>query len=206
MKTTICALIFSLFLFSCESKKTNNEQSIEGDSYSQSLLGEKKTYKISESVNLQYNDHLKKWKQYENLAIFIRENYTNTSANQSFEMSKELVENIEIAKDSLKNKELRKLGVYARLNTLYSEALRLQDMSTISSIKAEEVFVQINKIVNVFSSVNAKINSIYEQQNFDEEIEFDEAMFNFREEPELIMPRKKYKRRNGTIVNQKKVK
>lgn len=208
LRYTILFSIVFLAFFSCESKKEKNTEGDEEKIYSQSLLAVKKVYKLEQYIDPSVVLKLADWKQYKRLADFVETNYLNTSANQSFEMSKELVDNIQVAKDSLRIKELRKLGVFARLNTLYSEAVRLKDMSTISSIKANEVEVQTQKIVSIFSSINAKINAVYEQQNFDESIEFDEEIFNFREEPELKLPKsqKRIKKRNAVLANQKKVK
>ena len=44
-------------------------------------------------------------------------------------------------------------------------------MSGISAIKAGEVNLQVKKILDAFSSLNSKINTVILQKNLDEEIE-----------------------------------
>jgi hypothetical protein len=46
-------------------------------------------------------------------------------------------------------------------------------MNTIPAIKADEVNVQIEKIIDAFSSVNAKINSVLAKNRFEDAIEVD---------------------------------
>lgn len=193
MKYSIFLLCLFVVFYSCETKKVSNNEDDEDKIFYQSLLSVKKNYKIEKDVNTPTLLKIEGWKQYVSLSKFIKDNFIETSPNQSFEMSKELVDHVQMAKDSLRIKELRKLGVFARLNTLYSESLRLKDMSTISSIKAEEVEVQTEKILSIFSSINAKLNAVYEQNEFDENVEFDETIFNFREEPQLAFPKTKRK-------------
>jgi hypothetical protein len=184
--------LFAVF-YSCETKKVSNNEDDEDKIFYQSLLAVKKNYSIEQAVNASTLLKIEDWKHYKDLSEFIKENFIETSPNHSFEMSKELVDHVQMAKDSLRIKELRKLGVFARLNTLYSESLRLKDMSNISSIKAEEVEVQTEKILSIFSSINAKLNAVYEQNEFDENVEFDESIFDFREEPQLAFPKSKRK-------------
>lgn len=53
---------------------------------------------------------------------------------------------------------------------LHNEALRLQDMADIPSITDEEIKEKVHRILQLYSSLNAKVNSIYsvEKYNFDD--------------------------------------
>jgi len=59
----------------------------------------------------------------------------------------------------------------ARLNLLFNETLRLFDMSSIPSIKAVEVDEQVDKVLQAFSSINSKINTIILQTQLDNDVE-----------------------------------
>ena len=58
----------------------------------------------------------------------------------------------------------------ARINILYNETLRLADMTTIPAIKADEVHQQTEKIIDAFSAVHAKINTVLSKKRFEDEI------------------------------------
>jgi len=82
--------------------------------------------------------------------------------------------------------------MYARLHVLYSEVYRLKDMSEISSIKPQEVQLQTAKIIAVFNALNSKINSVYTRNIFDEDLRFDESLFEvYPQKEELYSPKKK---------------
>ena len=76
--------------------------------------------------------------------------------------------------------------MYARLHVLHSEAYRLKDMSAISSIKPREVQLQTAKIIAVFNALNSKINSVYSRKIFDQDLRFDESLFEVYPQKELL--------------------
>ena len=72
--------------------------------------------------------------------------------------------------DSVQPQFLGTAAFKARLNLLYNETLRLYDMSSIPAIKATEVNHQVANILNAFSSVNFKINTILTQSELEKNI------------------------------------
>jgi hypothetical protein len=56
---------------------------------------------------------------------------------------------------------------------LYTEALRLADLTDIGAIKAAEINTQLDKTMTAFSNVTIKINTVLEKINFENEINID---------------------------------
>ncbi|MDG2279049.1 MAG: hypothetical protein P8L42_00275 [Flavicella sp.] len=148
------------------------------------LFNETSTYSFDEMLKPKTNENVKGWDEYANLSKFLKKNFTTISPSLALEMSKELADLSKTMNDSLRIRELNNKGMFARLNVFYSEALRLQDMSDISSIQPSEVKEQVEKIILVYNSINLKINSVYLQKSFDENVDFDESIFDFNEEAE----------------------
>lgn len=200
MKYIVGALIF--FLISCKKEVEAvavKEHPVEGVS----LFDEKQTFVFKEELKVAVREKIKNWDEYFVLSDFLKKNYTHISPSLSLEMSKELSVLVKAMNDSLRIKELNNRPVYARLNTLNSEVLRLKDMSTISSIKAAEVNLQVEKVVAVYGAINSKINSVYSQHDFDENVNFDEAIFNFNEQEATPYLKSKKKKRGAAIQRSK---
>ena len=96
--------------------------------------------------------------------------YTSISPNDALNNSRELNDITKSIIDSVKPKFLETDAFNARINLLYNETLRLYDMSSISAIKANEVNDQVANILNAFSSVNSKINTILTQNELEKDI------------------------------------
>ena len=109
------------------------------------------------------------WIEYENLAIFLQQ-YTAISPNDALNNSRELNDITKSIIDSVQPQFLETAAFKARLNLLYNETLRLYDMSSIPAIKATEVNHQVANILNAFSSVNFKINTILTQGELEKNI------------------------------------
>ena len=109
------------------------------------------------------------WIEYENLAIFLQQ-YTAISPNDALNNSRELNDITKSIIDSVQPQFLGTTAFKARLNLLYNETLRLYDMSSIPAIKATEVNHQVANILNAFSSVNFKINTILTQSELEKNI------------------------------------
>ena len=77
-------------------------------------------------------------------------------------------------KDSLAIKSLKTPAFKSRMNVLENEILRLLDMNEIPAITAKEVNAQIDKMFLVFGSLNDKINTVYDQEKFNKEINLDD--------------------------------
>ena len=109
------------------------------------------------------------WIEYENLAIFLQQ-YTAISPNDALNNSRELNDITKSIIDSVKPQFLETSAFKARVNLLYNETLRLYDMSSIPSIKAIEVNHQVANVLDAFSSVNFKINTILTQNELEKGI------------------------------------
>ena len=119
-----------------------------------------------------YKTEISDWQSLENLEVFLKR-FKKASANQILSNAVELKSLSKSLKDTIKPKLFDLPPVNARINILFNEALRLADMNTIPAIKAEEVHVQANKIIDAFSSINEKINTIFRKKNFEDAIEID---------------------------------
>lgn len=190
----IFSLIFLLFI-SCKKNEPvvviTTEDSIE----SLALFDEKKEYQFNVALNDDVKEKIKSWDEYFIVSRYLEKNYLNISPSLSLEMSKELPDLVQSMNDSLQITSLNNRGVFARLHTLKSEVIRLKDMSSISSIKASEVTLQVAKVVAIYNSINAKINAVYAQYDFDEQVHFDEEIFEFNTAAETpySVPKKRKK-------------
>ncbi|WP_139957686.1 hypothetical protein [Flavicella sediminum] len=183
-------------LIACQNKKKINVDSDESSVAIHSKKQLQKSYQFTDTLTTISKSKVNNWYGYKNLSSFLKERYTNVSPNTALEFSNELFEVVQKVRDSFQIKELNTESLDARFNVLSSEVLRLKDMDDIPSIKAEEVELQTLKIMEVYSSINAKINAVYAQQSFDEDVNFDESIFEFREplERRFVKPKIKSKR------------
>ena len=170
----------TIFLASCEGKQENTPQNFLEKTTVQTVFQDQKTYLFKEELTAVSKQAIKDWTGYAKLTRFLKEHYQSTSPQTALEMSEDLYAIVGKVKDSFHVQELKNEGFDARLNVLNSEILRLKDMSEITVIKAEEVVEQTEKIIGVYNAVNAKINAIYARQLRDNEVDFDEGIFDFR--------------------------
>ena len=170
---------FFIVLFSCVQ---NNNENVNTPNYKGSNVSNfevQYSLEIYELLSLSSDEKIVSWTVYDQLLSLFTDQFSKVSPSYALEHSKELLDFTEVLGDSLKIPLLKSRGVYARIHTLQSEVLRLHDMSFISSIKAEEVQRQTGKIANVISSLNAKINAVFEQEALNSDLDFDESIFNF---------------------------
>jgi hypothetical protein len=173
----------TIFLASCEGKQENTPQNFLEKTTVQTVFQDQKTYLFKEELTAVSKQAIKDWTGYAKLTRFLKEHYQSTSPQTALEMSEDLYAIVGKVKDSFHVQELKNGGFDARLNVLNSEILRLKDMSEITVIEAEEVVEQTAKIMGVFNAVNAKINGFYARKLLDEEVHFDENIFDFRTSP-----------------------
>ena len=169
----VCFLIIS----SCNDKKINATQVIDKPESSRI----KKHAQIA-TIQSKFEADIDAWTEYENLIVFLNQ-YMSISPNDALNNSRELNDITKSLNDSIKPQFLETPAFKARVNLLYNETLRLYDMSSIPAIKATEVNNQIDKVLNAFSSINFKINTILKQR----ELEGDVKDVNFSRE---VVPKK----------------
>ncbi|MFY0631824.1 MAG: hypothetical protein JXR05_15770 [Flavobacteriaceae bacterium] len=179
-----------LFFASCNQSKEDSKQVAEksGSSIVQKHIPILK-------VEIHALPKIEEWKEYELINDFIQQ-FTNISPNEALNNSRELNGLTLSLRDSIKPEFLDNPAFSARINLLLNETLRLYDLSSIPIIKPQEVNEQVEKVLNSFSSVNSKINTIIKQSNLENEV----VDVNFKriqniapidETPEVILPEKK---------------
>jgi len=171
MKTIYPFLFLILLLtFSCTGNRRTeaNENTID----SLGLQSKRITNTISETLTPTAKEDLSEWEEYNNVDDFIL-SYYNITIPEALNNSEELANLVQLMKDSIRVENLQKANVIARFNVLHSETLRLADMATIPSISDEEVENEVTQILELYSAVNAKINTIYKAQDIQNSLEVD---------------------------------
>ena len=156
--------VFILLISSCNDTTTTATKVIDKPEASRV----KKHNQVSE-IQSRFEMDIDFWIEYENLAIFLQQ-YTAISPNDALNNSRELNDITKSIIDSVQPQFLGTDAFKARLNLLYNETLRLYDMSSIPAIKAAEVNHQVANILNAFSSVNFKINTILTQSELEKNV------------------------------------
>jgi hypothetical protein len=171
MKTIYPFLFLILLLtFSCsQAKKTDvSEQTIDSLGLNSNLI----STKLGELLIPTASNELANWKEYQNLDEFI-ESYYNISIYDALNSATELESLVKLMKDSIRVENLKNDSFKARLNVLHNETLRLVDMATISSISNDEVASEVNQILELYSSINSKINTVYKAKSIQDSLEVD---------------------------------
>lgn len=172
-------LIILLTGFSCNKHKEVQDVSEIADSLK--LDANRIENRIGETLIPEANEALKNWKQYQHVDELLLEYYSITSL-EALANAKELSELVRLMKDSISIEKLQKPNIIARINVLHNETLRLADMATIPSISKEEVKEEVGNIVEIYSAMNSKINTIYQAENIQNMLEVDtEEPINIQE-------------------------
>lgn len=159
-------LLFS-FILSCKQKKEQELLKIKKSD--KNILVKHKTFT---PINKTSSQKISSWQAYTNFEEFLPR-FEETSPNEAFTNIRELRSLAKNLKDSLTIPKFKTPAFKARLNVLENEILRLEDMSSIPAITSKEVNYQIDKVFLVFSSLNEKINSVYQQEKLESEINLD---------------------------------
>ncbi|MBL4605218.1 MAG: hypothetical protein JKY02_06040 [Flavobacteriaceae bacterium] len=182
-----------LFFASCDQSKEDLKQVVEKP---ESRVVKKHVSILK--VDIQFQSKIEDWKEYEAINNFIQQ-FTTISPNEALNNSRELNGLTKSLRDSIKPVFLEGPAFSARINLLFNETLRLYDLSSIPAIKPQQVNEQVEKVLNSFSSVNSKINTIILQSNLESEV----VDVNFKriqntilvnkeeEEPKIILSKKK---------------
>ncbi len=172
-------IIILFFNFSCTKTKKVEEVASEADTLVVDTT-DRIINNTSETLIPEAKQTIKDWKEYQKLDQFMLK-YYNVTNFEALNNAKELSELVQQLKDSIRIDKLKTPNVVARFNVLHNETLRLADMATISSITKEEVKEEVKKIIDLFSAVNSKINTIYRAETLQEKLEIDteEPIDNF---------------------------
>lgn len=161
-KIVILIFCYSFFLASCSQAKKDVDAP-----ESQIASRTSKSFSAEEAVQKKFQSQIADWNEYLALDDFLASNFKNVTSEQILLTSEQLSKLSKSLRDSIIPEKINDNSLQARLNLMYSETLRLYDISTISAIQESEVLDQAHKVFNAFSSINAKINSMLEQQELE---------------------------------------
>ncbi|NCT10140.1 MAG: hypothetical protein GW772_08690 [Flavobacteriia bacterium] len=166
MKYIIIIIFFSMVSCNKEVEKTEVNQS------EISALRAVVEHSVSEVVSNDFQMQIADWNELNVLKNFL-DRFIKASPKEVLSNSLELRDLIKLLKESKKSILFQNPSFETRVNILYNESLRLADMNTIPAITANEVNTQVDKILDAFSAVNAKINTIFSKKKFEDEIDID---------------------------------
>ena len=193
-------LIILLFSISCNRTKTTQEVSENSDSLkinSNRIVGT-----IGEILIPKAKKAVSEWKEYNNVDGFMMK-YYNISNSEALDYAEELSELVLLMKDTIRVDKLKGLDVMARFNVLHNETLRLADMANIPSILNEEVKEEVLKIIEIYTGLNSKINTIYKAEALQNSLEVDtEIPIEMNEKP-IIYKRGKVDKKVKSIRKRK---
>jgi hypothetical protein len=161
-------LLIFVFIFSCDKKQETTTQQED----SKPLLSVENDFSAIKRINPVFTKDVEEWKELNAVNDFLGR-FKKASPKEVLSNALELKGLVESLKDSIKPTLFTISSFEARINIFYNETLRLADMTTIPAIQAEEVNIQTEKILDAFSAVNAKINTILSKKRFEDEIEVD---------------------------------
>ncbi|UAM97763.1 hypothetical protein K8354_15920 [Polaribacter litorisediminis] len=163
-------IFFSLILlFSCDKKQENNKE--EQDD-SKPMLSVVKKHAAIKKIDTAFNKEIKDWEEFQTVNNFLAR-FKKVSPNEILSNASELNDLVKSLIESVKPQLFNTDSFNARLNILYTETLRLVDMNSIPAITADEVNLQMEKIIEAFSAVNSKINSVLAKKRFEDAIDVD---------------------------------
>ena len=162
---TILFIISAIFFISCGKDAAQKKQST-----TKSKLSIVEKHQVTESLEKLSTEKVIDWKEYNALQAHLNQ-FSSISAHEALNNALVLAKLVKQLKDSIRPTELLNPSFRTRVNVLENEALRLKDMTfLLNAIKAQEVNLQVDKILEAFSATNSKINSIYTQLEIDKEI------------------------------------
>ena len=158
--------LLSLLLTSCKNKEreTAKENTI--------VVSESSVIKSDKPIsrlNAESEKLVAPWKEYQKFDDLISQ-YQEISVNEALLNSVELSVLAQQLRDSIRVEKLNIPEVKIRLNVLYTQTLRLADMSTIPTITEQLVAEENNNIIEAFSALNLKINNMNAQDKLNSEI------------------------------------
>ncbi|MDB4297703.1 hypothetical protein N9901_02995 [Flavobacteriaceae bacterium] len=168
-------LIVVIFSFISCAKKGTTATNVETVKY-YNAKDEMVTFEDFTPLNSSNNKHVKSWKGYQQLKVQLTALKT-TTPNEILSLSDELTKTVVLMRDSIRNNDLAISGVKARVNALYNQSLRLQDMQNIPSITAAEIKNQLKGMFTIYSTLNTKIDAVYNQIAFEKELEEEVPFF-----------------------------
>ncbi len=167
MKYFITLLIL-LFIFSCDKKQETTIQQED----TKPLLSVENEFSSIKTINPAFAKDVEEWKELNAVNDFLAR-FKKASSREVLSNALELKGLVKSLKDSIKPTLFDVASLDTRINIFNNETLRLADMTTIPAIKASEVTMQTEKILDAFSAINVKINTLLSKKRFEDEIDVD---------------------------------
>lgn len=165
-KLVLGLTIFIFLLFSCKKNEQKAEDSALNKPIRSSMIK-------AENPIVQLNPASKEltdsWPEYQRFDDLIGQ-YEEISMNEALLNSVELSVLAQQLKDSIRVEKLNIPEVKIRLNVLYTETLRLADMSTIPTITEKLVAEENSNMIDAYSALNLKINNMNRREKLNSEI------------------------------------
>ena len=165
-RSFLVVILFAVLLLSCEKEKSTAKKKEVTQTESSSIL---KADEPIVQLNAKANSLVSNWPEYTKFKDLISR-YQEISMTEALLNSEELSELALQLRDSVRVEKLNIPEVKIRLNVLYSETLRLADMSTIPTITEDLVAEENNNVINAFSALNLKINNMNLRESINDEL------------------------------------
>ena len=165
-KIFVAFIMLSLLLTSCKDKEQKAE---EEKATSQIEIHMIKSEKPISRLSSASEELVSTWPEYQKFDELINQ-YQEISMSEALLNSVELSELAMQLRDSIRIEKFDVPEVKIRLNVLYSETLRLADMSTIPTITEDLVSLENNNVIDAYSALILKINNMSVQEELNEEI------------------------------------
>ena len=158
-------------------------------------------HKKSSTITPSSLKKIETWQAYTAFNDFIKR-FEKTSPDEAFDNVAELKELTLALEDSLNIVSFKNSAFKSRLHVLKNEVMRLEDMEDIPAITSKEVNLQVDKIFLVFTSLNNKINTVFNQEKFEKDIDLGD--FFTMDKKELLEPKKPVKNKRKKKRRKKK--
>jgi hypothetical protein len=155
-----------MLLVACKNKEQRAEEATSVEAVETSLI---KSEQPITKLNPKSEALISSWPEYRQFDDLISR-YQEITMNEALLNSVELSEMARQLKDSIRIEKLNVPEVKIRLNVVYSEALRLADMSTIPTVTEEMVARENDNLIAAYSALNMKINNMNLQDQLNSEI------------------------------------
>ncbi len=161
--------LFFIALVSCQKKKNSTSKINTLNDTISNLKDKKEIRSIGITLSPEAKKKVEHWGDYQNLDELLIKFYS-ISPNEALDLSENLSKITQQLKDSIKIERFKQPDIGIRINVLHNNALRLTDMTTITTIKHTEVQLEIQNILDAFSALNSKINNIIAQEKLEAEV------------------------------------
>ena len=160
-------IIICLIILGC-SKPTNQQQQTKPE-LAQDDNQLNITHSIGEVLDPEAKSIVASWQEYQKVEALISEFY-NISTDQALQKSSELAEATQQLRDSVRVERFLQPDLQMRLNVMNNIALRINDMNDISQIDPKEISDEVGNLMQLFSSINRRLNNIVRREALEKEL------------------------------------